>query len=162
MNHVFLGLGSNRGDKQNNFATAIKLLEEKAGKLVQASPIYETAPWQMDDATPFLNQVIAVDTELSAFALLDAIVKIEESMGRIRSGSESYEPRNIDIDILFYNNDILESDLLIIPHPHIENRRFVLQPFADIRPDYLHPLLKKPVAQLLSECQDSLSVKKLV
>ena len=162
MNHVFLGLGSNRGDRQNNLAGAIKLLEEKVGKLVQASPIYETAPWQMDDSTSFLNQVISIDTELSAFSLLEAIVKIEESMGRVRTHDAGYEPRTIDIDILFFNNDVLESDLLIIPHPHITKRRFVLQPLADINPDYVHPLLKKSVAALLIECQDALSVKKLV
>lgn len=162
MNHVFLGLGSNRGDRQNNLAIAIKLLEEKAGMLVHASAIYETAPWQMNDSTPFLNQVISIDTELSAFGLLEAIVKIEESMGRVRTTNAGYEPRIIDIDILFFNNDVLESDLLIIPHPHITERRFVLQPLADIAPNYVHPLLKKSITDLLKECQDSLSVKKLV
>jgi len=162
MNFVYLGLGSNRGNRQDNLATAIKLLQEKAGKAIVASSVYETAPWQMEDNTPFLNQVIFIETTLSAPVLMDAILKIEEAMGRMRTKNTGYEPRSIDIDILFFNNDVLETDFLIIPHPHVAKRRFVLEPLAEIASAYIHPQLKKTMAWLLSDCDDGLSVKKLV
>lgn len=162
MNFVYLALGSNRGNRQNNLAAAIRQLEEKAGRLVLASRIYETAPWGMDDSTPFLNQVILIETTQSSLALMDILLAIEESMGRVRTKNAGYEPRGIDIDILFFNNDVLETDSLIIPHPQIANRRFVLEPLAEIASSYVHPQLKKSIAQLLTDCDDGLSVQRFV
>jgi 2-amino-4-hydroxy-6-hydroxymethyldihydropteridine diphosphokinase len=162
MNHVYLGLGSNRGNRADNLNQAIKGLEEKTGKVIVVSSIYETQPWQMDDATSFLNQVIAMDTELSAPELMKLILQLEESMGRVRTKAIGYEPRIIDIDILFYNNDILHCDFLIVPHPQIENRRFVLEPLAEVAPDYVHPSLQKSIKQLLSDCPDKLFITKFV
>lgn len=162
MNHVYLGLGSNRGNRQNNLKNTIKLLEEKAGRLLDTSSIYETQPWQMDDATSFLNQVILMETYLHPPAIMKLILQIEESMGRMRTKNAGYEPRTIDIDILFFNNDIIHSDFLIIPHPQIQKRRFVLEPLAEIASGYIHPELKKSIKQLLAECSDVHSIQKFV
>lgn len=162
MNHVYLALGSNRGDRQNNLLTAIKKLEEEAGKIALVSSLYETQPWQMNDATHFLNQVILLDTGLTAPNLIKVIFTIEESLGRARSNSNVYEPRTIDIDILFFNNEILNSSILTIPHPQIAKRRFVLEPLSEIAPAYIHPQLNKSVTELLSSCTDEHSISKLV
>lgn len=162
MNHVYLALGSNRGDRRNNLQNAIKLLVEKAGKIVCASSLYETQPWQMNDATQFLNQVVLLDTGLTAPDLIKVILGIEESMGRVRSNNTIYESRTIDIDILFFNNEILNSSLLTIPHPQITKRRFVLEPLSEIAPAYIHPQLNKSVSELLSSCTDEHSISKLV
>ena len=162
MNHVFIGLGSNRGDRENNLNQAIKQLGEKAGKVVKVSSVYETQPWQMNDDTQFLNQAIEMETGLSADVLMKTILGIEESMGRVRGKSAGYEPRTIDIDILFFNSDIIESDLVTVPHPQLHKRRFVLEPLVELSPDYVHPQLKKALKQLLAETIDIHHIRKFV
>src|ERR1700722_6906409 len=120
----------------------MRQLEKKAGNVLQVSHIYETQPWKMTDETLFLNQVILLETTLNAQQIMDLIIETETSMGRVRSKS-GYEPRTIDIDILFFNNEIIKSSSLIIPHPLIAERRFILEPLCEIAPNYIHPLLKK-------------------
>jgi len=162
MNNVYLGLGSNLGDRENRLGNAKELLQEKAGKILLTSSIYETQPWKMEDAKLFLNQVILLETFLSAFDLMNILINIEISMGRTREKKEGYESRIIDIDILFYNRDILHFESLVIPHPQIAYRRFVLEPLNEIAADYIHPDLKKPVKFLLAECIDKGTIAKYV
>jgi 2-amino-4-hydroxy-6-hydroxymethyldihydropteridine diphosphokinase len=106
------------------------------------SSVYETPPWKMVDETDFFNQVLLVETTLTAPQLIDTIILVESMMGRLRT-SKKYEPRIIDIDILFFNEEIINSEELTVPHPLIQERRFVLEPMAEIAPDFIHPVLKK-------------------
>ena len=125
MNKAHLSLGSNRGDRIGNLNKAINLLSTWAGNLIRVSSIYETPPWKMADETNFLNQVLVIETKLPAEKLLDMILQIESIMGRIRT-AKGYEPRTIDIDILFFNDEIINNERLTIPHPLIQERKFVL------------------------------------
>ena len=121
--------------------------------------MYETAAWGITDQPSFINQVLAISTSVSARQLLRKILKIEKEMGRIRK--EKLGPRIIDIDILLFENEIHDLHFLKIPHPEMQNRRFVLTPLAEINPGLQHPILKKSIAQLLEECPDNLEVKKI-
>lgn len=138
---------------------AIRELESNCGRVIKSSPIYETAAWGNTNQQAFLNQALLIETKLSAEALMTAILVIEEKMGRIRT--IKYGPRTIDIDILFFNKDLFNSDHIKIPHPELANRRFALEPLKDIAPAYKHPILKKTVRQLLKDCPDPLAVKKI-
>ena len=134
-------------------------LETAAGMIRQASSLYETAPWGKSDQGWFLNQALQVETEADPATLLKTLLQIEEKMGRKRA--EKYGSRRIDIDILFFNDAILHRPDLVIPHPEIANRRFVLEPLNEIAPDYLHPVLHRSVRELLLACTDPLEVKKI-
>lgn len=161
MNKAYLSLGSNRGDREANLEKAIQLLTEWAGNIIRVSSLYETPPWKMADETNFINQVLLIETNLKAEGLLNTILQIEILMGRVRT-SKGYEPRIIDIDILFFNDEIISSNQLTIPHPLMQERRFVLEPLNEIAPDSIHPVFKKNVMQLLTECKDKSAVRKLV
>ena len=161
MNKAHLSLGSNRGDRIGNLNKAINLLSTWAGNLIRVSSVYETPPWKMADETNFLNQVLVIETKLPAEKLLDMILQIESIMGRIRT-AKGYEPRTIDIDILFFNDEIINNERLTIPHPLIQERKFVLEPLNEISAEYVHPVLQKSIMQLLGECGDKSTVRKLV
>jgi deoxyguanosine kinase len=161
MNKVYLSLGSNRGGRAANLKNAINLLIEWVGDITLVSSQYETPPWEMEDETDFLNQVLLVETDLPAEQLIDTIILIETMMGRQRT-TKKYEPRKIDIDILFFNEEIINADELTVPHPLIQERRFVLQPMSEIAPEFIHPVLKKKIAQLLDECPDKSEIRKFV
>ncbi len=161
MNKAYLSLGSNRGNRESNLKKSIELLNEWAGEAIQASSLYETPPWKMDDDTDFFNQVVLLQTTMTPAELIDTIILIEVMMGRTRS-SKKYEPRIIDIDILFFNSEIINSSNLVIPHPLLQERRFVLEPMVEITPDFVHPVFKKNMMQLLGECSDKSEVRKLV
>jgi 2-amino-4-hydroxy-6-hydroxymethyldihydropteridine diphosphokinase len=152
---MFLLLGSNLGDRLANLDEAKRQL----GNVVASSSVYETAAWGNTNQGSFLNQVVQIDSKLSPENLLKRIQDIETSMGRKRL--EKWGPRLIDIDILFYGNQIINSDNLIVPHPEIQNRRFALTPLAEIAPSFLHPVLKKTISTLLKECKDPLPVTRL-
>ena len=159
MNTVYLLIGGNLGNRKENFSRAISLINEQCGSLTKSSSVYETEAWGITDQPSFLNQALEIVTELNARQLMRKILKIEKIMGRIRK--EKLGPRVIDIDILLFENEIHDLRFLKIPHPELQNRRFVLVPLAEINSGLQHPVLKKTIAQLLEECPDNLEVKKI-
>jgi 2-amino-4-hydroxy-6-hydroxymethyldihydropteridine diphosphokinase len=158
MNKTYLLLGSNMGDSRQKILQAIKLIEKKIGKLSRQSNLYQTAAWGKTDQSDFLNKVIIVETDLNAEKLMQTILSIEEKLGRVRTIKNA--ARTIDIDILFFNKEIIQQKNLVIPHPEIQNRRFVLIPLNELSPNLKHPVLQKNIHQLLKECKDKLNVKK--
>ena len=156
MKGIYLLLGSNLGYRVGHLDQAIALLSERCGTVVERSSIYESAPWGDEDQPAFLNQVIELDTELDPQSLLDKLLQIELDMGRVRF--KKWGERMIDIDVLYYGSQLLESPNLIIPHPEIQNRRFTLLPMTELNPDLIHPGLHKDQVRLLEECPDPLWV----
>lgn len=159
MNYAYLITGGNMGRISEQLAFAAKLIEERCGRIIDKSAFYETAPWGKTDQASFLNQAIVLETSLSARDLLNEILYIENLMGRDRE--EKYGPRIIDVDIIFFNHQIIREPGLVIPHPEMANRRFVLEPLNQVIPAYIHPILYKTVAELLKESNDGLPVNKL-
>lgn len=160
MNVAFLCLGGNIGNRTLALQTAIEQIELKVGAILQKSSIYETEGWGVENHKPYLNQCIVITTTLTSEALLKQLLLIEKELGRIRNTTHTYEPRNIDIDILLFNDDIIETNELIVPHPRLHLRKFVLIPLAEIAPKMIHPLLHKNITELLNECNDTGSVLK--
>jgi 2-amino-4-hydroxy-6-hydroxymethyldihydropteridine diphosphokinase len=158
MKIVFLGIGTNLGDRKNNISEAVGRIEEYIGRVAASSSIYETEPWGFQVEEEFLNIVVKVETRLEPSGLLGRILMIEALLGRIR-GEKQYSSRVIDIDILLYEDLILDELTLKIPHPLMHMRRFVLAPLCEIDPDIIHPVLKKPVSSLLNSCEDMSKVK---
>jgi 2-amino-4-hydroxy-6-hydroxymethyldihydropteridine diphosphokinase len=159
MNKAYLLTGSNMGDREQNLDTARQWIEADCGKIIHASSIYETAAWGKTDQPAFLNQALEIHTALNAKQLIRHILKVEKNMGRVRD--EKYGPRIIDIDILLFNNEIVSTSFLKVPHPEMQNRRFVLTPLAEIAAAVIHPVLNKKIEELLIDCPDKLPVKKI-
>ena len=158
MNTVYLLTGGNVGNRQQYLQESANLIEARCGKIMRRSSIYETAAWGKTDQAAFLNQALELSTMLSPDDLMKELLNIEQQQGRERT--EKYGARTIDIDILLFNKDIIDTALVTIPHIQMASRRFVLEPLNEIAPDYLHPVLKKTIAQLLKICPDPLPVKK--
>jgi 2-amino-4-hydroxy-6-hydroxymethyldihydropteridine diphosphokinase len=158
MNKVYLMTGGNVGNRQQYLQHSADLIETACGKITHRSALYETAAWGKTDQAPFLNQALELSTHMEASQLMEALLTIEKNIGRIRA--EQYGPRIIDIDILLFNRQIIQTPLLTVPHPQMANRRFVLVPLHEIAPGCLHPVLNKSIAQLLLLCPDPLPVKK--
>lgn len=152
MNEVYLQLGSNIGDRLDNLDQSIKIITEKIGNVLEKSSVYESTPWGVENQRNFLNQVIFVKSNFDPYTILDLVLQIEKDMGRIRI--EKWGERIIDIDILFIDDLIIESENLCIPHEFIAKRKFVLQPMCEIAPGFIHPKLNKTISQLLEECID--------
>lgn len=159
MNKAFLLIGGNMGNRVSYLTKAKLLIEAKAGKVVEASSIYETAAWGIEDQPAFINQVLLINTELPALELLKVLLNIEEALGRKRI--IKFGPRIIDLDILLFNNEIIDNEILVVPHPALPERRFALVPLCEIAPTFNHPGLNKTIKQLLDECKDNLEVLKL-
>ena len=159
MQTAYLLIGGNLGNRLKNLKQAVEFIGSRGGKITGLSSVYETAAWGKTDQPPFLNQVIALQTNRAASDLMTAVLEIEEKMGRKRL--DRYGPRIIDIDILLYGNEIHHSKHLKVPHPELPNRRFALVPLAELAADLIHPVLQKSVSKLLAECEDGLAVNKL-
>jgi 2-amino-4-hydroxy-6-hydroxymethyldihydropteridine diphosphokinase len=158
MNRVVLLTGGNLDDRIRILQDAKKAIEMHIGRIYNASPIIKSEAWGFESKQDFLNQVIVVDTSLSPIEVLNEIQKIEIDLGRVRK-SEQWVSRLIDIDILFYNDEIIESDRLIIPHKHIQDRRFTLYALNQIMAAYQHPIYKKSIKELLHNCDDKSKVE---
>lgn len=160
MAKVYLGLGSNIGERSENLAEARKRLSDLSLEISSVSPVYISEPWGFESNNDFYNQVIEIKTDVDPYDLLDIIQETENKMGRKRR-MKGYSDRIIDIDILFYDNKIISSKPLIIPHPLLHKRMFVLQPMADIAPGLIHPVFNKTIEELMAECEDE-HLKKLL
>ena len=160
---VFVLLGSNLGDRQLLVNQACRMMEERCGKIVAKSRLYESEPWGFKSEHWFLNQVVEISTSLSPDELMDTLLLIEKELGRDRSTPhEGYVSRPMDLDILYWGYGLIaDGQHVIVPHPRLHLRRFTLLPLCDVAPDYVHPILKKTNRQLLDECQDQGIVKML-
>jgi 2-amino-4-hydroxy-6-hydroxymethyldihydropteridine diphosphokinase len=157
MKEVYLSLGGNLGDREKNLFLAIDLLKKENITITAISKIYETASWGINDQPDFLNLVIKIYSNLNAEELLEKILHIEKLMGRTRE--KKWGSRLIDIDIIAYGNEIYNSEKLKIPHPYLQERKFVLIPLKEIEPNWHHPILNKNIDELLSKCSDNCEVK---
>lgn len=159
MNLAYLLTGSNLNDPEDQVALAYNLLEEYCGKIILASSIYGSLAWGITDQPDFINQAVCVETDFSAKELMNKILAIEKEMGRKRLFKMG--PRIIDIDILLFNDEIIDEPGLTVPHPLLPQRRFALEPLSEIAPYIIHPVLKKDIQTLLKECTDPLNVYKI-
>jgi len=149
---VYLGLGSNLGDKKANIKQALALISERTGKVLALSGLYETSPWGYESQETYLNMAIKVETGLTPEELLEATKDIERLIGRLdKTISDRYCDRMIDIDILLYDDLILDTPNLVIPHPLMHLRPFAIQPLNEIAPDEVHPVLEKTIADIIRD-----------
>ena len=161
MNKVVLLLGSNLGNSKLLFQRALNLLTEKLGKLQSQSSLYKSSPWGFKHENNFLNQVLILETNYSAEDVLNFCLQIETNLGRVRKEQVGYSPRVIDIDLLFVNDEVLETETLVLPHPRLHLRKFTLIPLVDLIPDFVHPRLLKDMQYLLDNCKDNSEVRKI-
>ena len=160
LNRVFLGIGGNLGDRLGNLHRAVELIGERIGRIEKVSSVYLSEPWGFKHAKYFTNIVAEVYTHFSADEVLSKTFEIEAELKRTRSG-KGYEGRTMDIDILFFNDEIINTERLIVPHPHICQRLFVLLPMAEIEPNFIHPQNGKTMQQLAEICTDKGKIRKL-
>lgn len=160
MNQVYLLIGGNLGDRFQLLEQAKELVCNVFGGLKKESSIYESEPWGFEADQNFLNQVVVISTEFKLIDVLDKCQDIENKLGRVRE-SENYSSRTMDIDILFIDDNIINTERLIVPHEHLYKRRFTLLPLNDLIPDFTHPILNKTIKQLLLDCDDNSKVNKI-
>lgn len=151
MARIYLGLGSNLGDKEANLLQAIERIKEQIGPVVARSVFFVSEPWGFQSEHFFLNACVAAETTLAPLDCLHCLKGIEKAMGRPEKSPGAYKDRLIDLDILFYDDWVLEAPELTLPHPLLHQRNFVLSPMAEIAPELMHPVLKKNIRDLLSE-----------
>jgi 2-amino-4-hydroxy-6-hydroxymethyldihydropteridine diphosphokinase len=152
-NQAILSLGSNQGNRLENIQQCIQLIQLEIGTVFKVSKLYETPSWGFESDT-FYNCAIAIHTHKSPLKLLSGILKLEKKLGRIRKEQLGYQSRTIDIDIISYENEIVQTDALEIPHPQMQNRLFVLLPINDLQLDFVHPIFEKTISVLIDECED--------
>jgi len=158
---VYLGVGSNLGNREHNLEQAVARIAEYIGPVLKSSSIYITEPWGFKAEEEFLNIVVKIGTKLTPSGILGRILMIESLLGRVRDNKQ-YTSRLIDIDILLYGDIIVDEESLKIPHPLLHKRKFVLVPMCEIDSEMIHPVLNKSLAELLESCEDQNEVKKLL
>ena len=159
MKRIFLLTGSSIEPRLVHLEKAVNEISLRVGTLVKKSSVYESEPWGFKAESAFLNQVIVVNSNKSPDEVLDELLSIERKMGRTRVG-KGYSSRIVDIDILFYNDELINQENLVIPHPRIHMRRFTLEPLVELAPGFIHPLLNKTNKELLNDCDDLIKVWK--
>jgi len=157
-NLAYLSIGSNLGNREQNLKTAVQKLES-IGTVLCVSSLYETEPVEFTDQPMFLNSAVALETSASPARLIEQLIEIEKGMGRERIQRKG--PRTIDLDILLFGDQILNTEKLTIPHPAMQHRRFVLEPLAEIAPEVIHPVLKRTVRELLKQLPAEQSVHRI-
>ncbi len=160
MHKVFLEIGGNLGDKSENLKRAFSLIGEALGEIIEYSSVYESPPWGFHAEENFWNQIVVINTEHSPEELLANIHEVEKNFSG-RQLKDEYSSREMDIDILYFDDIYMETDTLIIPHPHIQKRLFVLVPLSEIAPNLKHPLFRLTSMQLLGNCKDRSVIKKV-
>ena len=160
MHQVFLSIGGNLGNKRANFDKVYTHIQNELGCIVLRSSVYETPAWGFVSEDSFWNQVLCIETLLNPSEILEKIKKIDAAFGRKRSGN-GYSSREMDIDILYFDDNIINTENLTIPHPLLHNRLFVLVPLAEIAPDFVHPVLKLSSLEMLNNCEDKSEIKKV-
>jgi 2-amino-4-hydroxy-6-hydroxymethyldihydropteridine diphosphokinase len=160
MNGIYIIIGGNLGDRLALIEDCKHKIEKEIGIISRSSSIYESASWGETDNPNYLNQVLYIESNFSAKEVLEKALEIEKELGRTRD--KKWESRLIDIDILFFNEEIIDEKNLKIPHPHLQNRKFVLVPLNEIASEFIHPVFKKSVSYLLSICQDKLKVTVII
>ncbi|HZK08492.1 MAG TPA: 2-amino-4-hydroxy-6-hydroxymethyldihydropteridine diphosphokinase [Bacteroidales bacterium] len=161
MHESYLLLGSNQGNREQNIIKAIRAIAQQAGIISKMSSLYQSQPWGFNAEKDFYNLALLLQTPHEPHALLNILLEIEKSIGRVRNDKPGYNSRIIDIDILFYDQLIMESPVLILPHPRIHGRRFVLAPMMELDMDYKHPISGKSVLHMLMFCEDYSKVEKI-
>ena len=157
---AYLLLGGNLGDRKKNLEDAIVHLNNEVGEILSKSSVYETAAWGKTDQPTFLNQAIGISTNLTALQVLKKALSIEQKLGRIRK--DKWGERLIDIDLILYGNEVINiEDKLQIPHPQMQNRKFVMLPLKEIAPDVMHPVLQKTIFEIATNISDNLDVKRI-
>ena len=159
-NRVFLLTGGNLNDRLRLLNQAKVEIEKEIGQIQKESSIFESVSWGFDSESNFLNQVLIINTEFTPTQVLEKCQEIENNLGRTRE-SDQYVSRTMDIDILFFNDEVIDLPKLKIPHIQLQNRRFTLEPLSEIEPDLIHPVLNKTMKQLLKDCSDKSEVKKI-
>ncbi len=152
-----MATGSNQGNSRATLMECNRLIAKNIGNLIQISPLYVTKAWGKTDQPDFLNQVLFLETPFTPIMVFQKLQAIEKQLGRVRY--EKWGPRSIDIDILFYSNEIIQTPQLIIPHPEIPNRNFVLKPLLDVAPTWKHPKLQVQIKELWANRTDTLPIK---
>lgn len=160
MAQTFILLGSNLGDRKLNLDYALDLIGRLIGTVQKQSAVYETAPWGVEDQPTFYNRVLEVETLMNPDQLINDLQYIEDKLGRERGGTH-WGARIIDIDVLYFEDRIIRTQKLTVPHPEMHKRRFTLLPLIEIAPDFIHPVLMKSSQELLETCPDELEVQKL-
>ena len=158
MDIAYLLLGSNMGDRLANINNAIQKIQSICGEVIQLSAVYDTAPWGYTEQDSFLNQVVVLDSNMHPTQLMLHLLEIEKEIGRVRD--IKYGPRLIDIDILLFDDEIINNSILTLPHPEMQNRKFALMPLVEVANELMHPILKQTVTELLLNCTDTCHVQK--
>ena len=161
MNKTVILLGGNVGNTELVFQEANVHIDQDLGRIVKESSVYRTDAWGVEDQPAYLNQVIVVETNLSPQEVLAGCLSIEKKLGRDREEEKRWHSRILDLDVLFYENEIINTEDLIVPHPRISERNFVLVPLSEIMPEYLHPVHNKTIREILKESSDKLRVSKI-